>query len=383
MHLSYTRGLPFLEIWNVSHSYGRKPALKDVSLEVKQSEVLALLGPSGSGKSTLLAIIAGIVKPDGGKVVLDGRNLLDLPPASRGLGMVFQDFALWPHMTVAQNVAFPLRARRRSPGEVKMRVEEALKRVDLHGFEGRRPQELSGGQQQRVALARAIVAQTQLLLLDEPLAALDPATRSAVRSELAEILRKLRLTTIIVTHDREEAFELADRIAVLVEGKVQQHATPEETYERPTNLTVARFMGTNVLSVHIFNDGSAALSNNARARLKLNSFGREGPAHLAIVPEQTRVTSNFTGATNVLSAHLLGAQYRGGEYRIRLRIGDHETGQIIEARSKEKPREDRLLVQMPAEAIHVIQDIPIIPSVSATTDTVTGSTLLKVAGKIA
>jgi ABC-type Fe3+/spermidine/putrescine transport system ATPase subunit len=383
MNFSYTRGAPFLEIGNVSHSYGHKAALKDVSLEVKQSEVLALLGPSGSGKSTLLAIIAGIVKPSSGKVVLDGRNLLNLPPASRRLGMVFQDFALWPHMTVAQNVAFPLHARRCPPDEVKMRVEETLRRVDLQGFEGRRPHELSGGQQQRVALARAIVAQTQLLLLDEPLSALDPATQSIVRSELAEILRKLQLTTIIVTHDREEAFELANRIAVLVEGRVQQHATPEETYERPANLTVARFMGTNVLSVHVLKDGSAVLRNNAHARLKLNSSACEGAAHLVIVPEQTRVTGNFTGATNVLSAHLVGIQYRGGEYRIRLRVGDHETAQIIEARSKEKPREDRLLVQMPAEAIHVIHDVPIVPLVRTATETVTRSRLIKVAEKIA
>lgn len=374
----------FLEIGQVSHSYARKPALKDVSLEVKQGEVLALLGPSGSGKSTLLAVIAGIVKPDSGHVVLNGRNLLALPPASRELGMVFQDFALWPHMTVEKNVAFPLRARRCSGDEVKMRVDQALKRVELQGFEGRRPHELSGGQQQRVALARAIVAQAQLLLLDEPLSALDPATRSIVRRELGEILRKLKLTTIIVTHDREEAFELADRIAVLVEGKVQQHATPEETYERPANLTVARFMGANVLPVHVFEDGSAIVHNNAQARLKLNSFVREGPAHVAIVPEQTRVGANFSGASNVFSAHLVAAQYRGGEYRIRLRVGEHETAEIIEARSKEKPRENQLLVQMPAEAIHVIQDVvSLMPSAIATPETVTRNKLFKVAEKIA
>ena len=164
---------------------------------------MALLGPSGSGKSTLLAAIAGIVKPHAGEILVDGRNLLDLPTEARGLGMVFQDYALWPHMTVAQNVAFPLRARKYPSRAISDRVDGALKRVGLQGFELRRPHQLSGGQQQRVALARAIAAETQLLLLDEPLSALDPATRSSVRGELAEILRKLDLTTIIVTHDRE------------------------------------------------------------------------------------------------------------------------------------------------------------------------------------
>src|SRR4029077_8806315 len=149
----------FLEINNVSHFYGQKAALRNVSLDAQQSEVLALLGPSGSGKSTLRAVIAGIVKPTEGEILVDGRNLLDLPPESRGLGMVFQDFALWPHMTVAQNVAFPLRVRKRPPTEVANRAEQALARVGLSGFAARRPHELSGGQQQRVALARAVVAE--------------------------------------------------------------------------------------------------------------------------------------------------------------------------------------------------------------------------------
>ena len=174
MNASRPCGGSFLEIKNVSHFYGQKAALKWVSLEVKQGEILALLGPSGSGKSTLLSVIAGIVKPKEGKLLLDGRDLLQLPPEARGLGMVFQDFALWPHMTVAQNVAFPLRVRKYSKSETNRRTELALKRVDLEGFEGRRPHEISGGQQQRVALARAVVAETRLLLLDEPLSALDP-----------------------------------------------------------------------------------------------------------------------------------------------------------------------------------------------------------------
>jgi ABC-type Fe3+/spermidine/putrescine transport system ATPase subunit len=345
---------PCLEIKGVCHDYGQKAALRHVSLGAQQSEVLALLGPSGSGKSTLLAVIAGIVKPSQGKVLLHGGDLLDLSPESRGLGMVFQDFALWPHMTVSQNVAFPLRARGIAPSEIANRTESALMRVGLQGFEGRRPHQLSGGQQQRVALARAVVAEPQLLLLDEPLSALDPATRASVRSELAEILQRLNITTIIVTHDREEAFELADRIAVLVDGQIQQHATPEEVYERPANLTVARFMGINLLSARLPGDGGVNLDNVAAVRLRLPRSADQGPVHLAIVPEQTRVVENHAGLNIVLPGKLIRSQYRGGEYRIKVRLGNPHAGQIVEARSKDAPREDRLFIHLPEEAIHVI-----------------------------
>jgi ABC-type Fe3+/spermidine/putrescine transport system ATPase subunit len=347
---------PFLEIKNVSHFYGHKPALRNVSLNAQKSEVLALLGPSGSGKSTLLAAIAGIVKPNEGKIFLGGRNLLDFPPESRGLGMVFQDFALWPHMTVAQNVAFPLLVRKLAASEIAERTETALARVGLSGFAGRRPHQLSGGQQQRVALARAVIAETQLLLLDEPLSALDPATRSSVRSELADVLRKLALTTIIVTHDREEAFEIADRLAVLVDGQIQQHSKPEEAYERPVNLTVARFMGANVLSVRAHGDGSAELNDSGAQRLELPRIVREGPAHAVIVPEQVHIAEYQPGMKNLLQGLLIRCQYRGGEYRLRIRLGDLQTGQFIQARSKHAPREENLLIQLPVEALHVIED---------------------------
>jgi putative spermidine/putrescine transport system ATP-binding protein len=358
MEALQTRGPSFFEIRNLSHSYGPKAALQDVCLEAQKSEVLALLGPSGSGKSTLLAVIAGIVKSSKGQIMLDGRDLLNLPPETRGLGMVFQDFALWPHMTVIDNVGFPLRVRKIPPGETQRRAEEALQRVGLKGFESRRPHQLSGGQQQRVALARAVVAETQLLLLDEPLSALDPATRSSVRSELRDILRTLDLTTVIVTHDREEAFELADRIAVLVDGKIQQHAKPEEVYEHPRNPTVANFMGLNLLAAHILTDGSAALNDEAHSRLKLPRAFTEGPAQLSIVPEKTLVVEDPSGEANVVQAQLLRKLYRGGEYRLQVRIGEQETAQLIEARSKVNPRGDRLFVHLPIEAIHVLQEFP-------------------------
>jgi len=359
MNPSHSGRSSFLEIANVSHSYGGKPALNDASLEVKQSEVLALLGPSGSGKSTLLAVIAGIVRPKSGTVVLGGRDLLSLPPVSRGLGMVFQDFALWPHMTVAQNVGFPLHARRRSPDEVRGRVEEALRRVDLQGFGDRRPHQLSGGQQQRVALARAIVAETRLLLLDEPLSALDPATRSSVRAELADILRRLNLTTIIVTHDREEAFELADRVAVLVDGVIQQNGRPAEVYERPANLTVARFMGVNVLPIEILREREAQLRAGGPSRLELPYRARDGAAHLVIAPERTRISKTHSESKNVVQGRLLRSEYLGGEYRLHVRIGDINKGPIIEARSNESPSGETISLCLPVGAIHVLHEDPL------------------------
>lgn len=345
----------YLEISKISHAYGAKAALRNVSFGAERREVLALLGPSGSGKSTLLSIIAGIIRPSAGEIYLEGRNLLELPPEARGLGMVFQDFALWPHMTVAQNIAFPLRARRFLPSEIIGRVQNALARVGLEGFEDRRPHQLSGGQQQRVALARAVIAETRLLLLDEPLSALDPATRSVVRGELAAILRKLNLTTIIVTHDREEAFELADRIAVLVDGKIQQHALPEDVYERPANATVARFMGANLLSVRVLGDGSAALEEGSSGRLTFSVPLRPGEAQIAIVPEQVRVAEYLEGMPNVVAGRLVRSQYRGGEYRLLVRLGNPASGQIVEARSKHAPRDRALFIHLPVEAIHILQ----------------------------
>jgi ABC-type Fe3+/spermidine/putrescine transport system ATPase subunit len=343
-----------LEIAGVWHYYGDKAALKDVWLDARRSEVLALLGPSGSGKSTLLAAIAGMIKPSGGEIRLRGRNLVGLEPDARGLGMVFQDYALWPHMTVLQNIAFPLRARRLPATEVATRAQNALIRVGLDGFGARRPHQLSGGQQQRVALARAVVAEPQLLLLDEPLSALDPATRATVRGELSGLLRKLGLTSIIVTHEREEAFELADRVAVLVDGQIQQHGSPQEIYERPANLAVACFMGVNLLSVVVDGDGRAALRNNPYGSIDIRPAAAQGAAEIAIVPERTRVVDHRSVSNNVFEAELLRSQYRGGEYRLQVRLGSRESGQTIEARAQEQPRGQRVFVHLPVDALHMI-----------------------------
>jgi ABC-type Fe3+/spermidine/putrescine transport system ATPase subunit len=345
----------YLEIRSLSHRYGQRIALRNVSLEAKKSEILALIGPSGSGKSTLLAAIAGILRPDAGEVLVGDRNILRLPPEARGLGMVFQDYALWPHMTVGQNVAFPLQARRYQSREIGRRVEQALQRVGLGGFERRRPQELSGGQQQRVALARAVVAETHLLLLDEPLSALDPATRAAVRGELGDILRRLNITTVFVTHDREEAFELADRVAVLVDGRVQQQAQPHEVYERPANLTVARFMGVNSLRALALGDGLVQIDGRLLP-LKLPSGATQGPVNLTIVPERTWLSNGAAKSNNVVTGRLIKSQYRGGEYLAQVDIGSHDEPQVIVARSNEAPKGPTVSIDLPVEALHVLSD---------------------------
>jgi iron(III) transport system ATP-binding protein len=239
---------PGLVIEDLNVSFGDTPVLKGVNLKIEQGEFFAFLGPSGSGKSTLLRAIAGFGPPPTGRILIDGRDIADQPPWKRDVGMVFQSYALWPHMTVRRNVAFGLEERRLPKREIHERVDRALERVGLLDLAERRPSQLSGGQQQRVALARTVVVEPKVLLLDEPLSNLDANLRIQMRREIRELQQKLGLTTIFVTHDQEEANTTSDRMAVLDQGVVQQVGSPMALYDRPANLFVARFLGaTNVL----------------------------------------------------------------------------------------------------------------------------------------
>ena len=222
-----------------------RPVLDGLTLAVDRGEVVALLGPSGSGKTTALRLIAGFETPDagGGRVLVEGQDVTGLPPARRNFGMVFQHYALFPHLTVGENVAFGLGGRRLDRGQVRSRVAAALALVDLPGFERRRVGEISGGQQQRVALARALAPEPRVLLLDEPLSNLDPALRERTRRELRRAIRRVGITTLLVTHEQEEAFHLGDRVAVLEGGVLHQAGTPEELYDRPATRFVATFVG--------------------------------------------------------------------------------------------------------------------------------------------
>lgn len=232
-----------LSIRGMYKSFGDGDILKGVSLEIASGELFFILGPSGCGKSTLLRIIAGLERADRGTVEMDGRLLDPVPPNQRGIGMVFQNYALWPHMTVQRNVSFGLEVQRLPRSEIRRRTSEALELVRLAEFEHRYPHELSGGQQQRVALARAIVIQPKLILLDEPLSNLDARLRDEIRSELSALHKRLKVTMVYVTHDQEDALVLAHRIAILNRGKVEQLGTPRELYERPVSSFVAQFLG--------------------------------------------------------------------------------------------------------------------------------------------
>lgn len=232
-----------IRVTQLSKQYGTFHALKNVSMDVKPGSLSAVLGPSGSGKTTMLSAVAGIILPSSGSIEIAGRDVTLAPAAKRNVGLVFQSYALFPHLSVFENVAFPLRVRGRPSEEVKSLVGKALERVRLGGMALRKPSQLSGGQQQRVAIARAIVFEPSVLLLDEPLAALDRKLREEVRMELRELQRELGITTLLVTHDQDEALSMADEVIIMAEGRIQQVDTPEEAYRRPSNEFVANFLG--------------------------------------------------------------------------------------------------------------------------------------------
>jgi len=227
----------------VSRRFGDFVALDDVSLEIPSGSLTALLGPSGSGKSTLLRVIAGLERPDAGTVVIDGRDATALPPQRRGVGFVFQHYAAFKHMTVRENVAFGLKVRRRPKAEIRRRVDELLELVQLPGLADRYPAQLSGGQRQRMALARALAVEPQVLLLDEPFGALDARVRKELRAWLRRLHDEVHVTTVFVTHDQEEAMEVADRIVVMNHGHVEQVGDPRTLYEHPANAFVMSFVG--------------------------------------------------------------------------------------------------------------------------------------------
>ncbi|OZI40002.1 polyamine ABC transporter ATP-binding protein [Bordetella genomosp. 5] len=273
---------------NIRLSYGKNEVLKDVNIDIEPGEFFALLGPSGSGKSTLLRLIAGFNQHSHGELLIDGRDVSGTPPWKRNIGMVFQNYALWPHMTVWDNVAFGLVERKLPREEIRAKVQAALDLVGLSAFGKRRPNQLSGGQQQRVALARTIVIEPQVLLLDEPLSNLDKKLRVQMRQDLLSLQRRLGITTIFVTHDQEEAMTTADRMAVLDHGVVQQIGSPTTLFDYPVNRFVANFVGTmNVLE--------GAVRERGRGGVLLSVEG-VGELHLPVageIPDAPRLAASF------------------------------------------------------------------------------------------
>lgn len=240
-----------LSVVEVSKYYGAFKALTDINLVCKSGEFVSILGSSGSGKTTLLKVIAGFERISDGKIFINGKDVAAVPCFKRNIGMLFQNYALFPHLTVAENIAYPLKLRKLKKEEISKRVKEMIALIKLTGLEDRYPRQLSGGQQQRVALARAIIYNPPLLLLDEPLGALDKNLRHDMQFEIKRITHSLGMTTISVTHDQEEAFSMSDKICIVSEGKIQQFDTPERIYEKPANRFVAEFMGTtNIIPLH-------------------------------------------------------------------------------------------------------------------------------------
>ena len=297
--------MSFLVLDGLSKRYGAALAVDNLSLSIEKGEFLSLLGPSGCGKTTTLQMIAGFVEPTAGAITLDGADLLAVKPAKRGLGIVFQSYALFPHMTVGANVAFGLEMRGVSRAERERRVAEALDLVGLAGFADRFPRSLSGGQQQRVALARALVIRPQVLLLDEPLSNLDAKLREDMQVELRQIQRTIGITTILVTHDQAEAMALSDRVVIMNEGRVEQIASPDRAYEAPASRFVATFLGkSNVLMGRIAEGRLAIGEETWPSPFRLES----GSVAVTVRPEKIAFAEN--GLKGIVRNRLfLGSQW--------------------------------------------------------------------------
>jgi ABC-type Fe3+/spermidine/putrescine transport system ATPase subunit len=309
--------MPLLEVRQLRKSYPDGWTLHDVSFGVEQGENLCLLGPSGCGKTTLLRLIAGLETPDNGQVLVDGQDVTQAPPHLRGFGLMFQEYALFPHKDVFGNVAFGLQMQRQRRQAVAARVAEVLALVGLAGFEHRDVNQLSGGERQRVALARSLAPQPCLLMLDEPLGALDRALRERLMDELPGILRRAGATAVTVTHDQEEAFAIADRVVLIQAGRVVQVGTPEEVYRQPASAWVARFLGlTNVLAARVVEPGRV---ETAIGVLEVGDWGLEigsWPVQVLIRPEAARLDG---GGPNVVRGVVTERSFRGERYRLGVR----------------------------------------------------------------
>ncbi len=347
-----------LTVSGVHKRLGGNPVLKGVSLELGANEVVALLGPSGSGKTTLLRAIAGLELPDAGRIVLgdevlfDGERGVEIQAERRHLGLVFQSYALWPHRTVFENVAYGLKLRRVSAGEIRARVLSTLEQLGLGGLADRHPHQLSGGQQQRVALARAIVYGPRVLLLDEPLSNLDAKLREEARAWLRELIEKLGISAVVVTHDQVEALALADRILLLDQGRIVQEGPPEQIYGEPASVFAAEFMGANNRL-----SGTVAEVRGQMVRVAGPSWELWGQLRADLVPgqpataiiriEKTRVQR--APAENALAAKLDTALFLGERWDYVFTVGD----QRVRAWGASAPRADQHWVEFPPQAVWV------------------------------
>ncbi|GAB4533660.1 MAG: ABC transporter ATP-binding protein [Anaerolineales bacterium] len=343
-----------LILTDIHKTFDNTDALRGVTFDLPEGQVGALLGPSGGGKSTLLEIIAGLQAPDSGDVRWGGRSLLGIPPHRRGVGMVFQDYALFPHRNVFENVAFGLRMARLPQDEIRRRVHEALDLVGLRGFERRSVTTLSGGEQQRVALARALAPRPSLLLLDEPLGALDRALRERLMVDLGRILRELHQTALYVTHDQEEAFSLADRVILLRAGRVEQQGTPRALYGAPATEFVARFLGLeNIFEGYLDPQGGRLQTPFGVWPFPLEAAPAVGRVRFLLRPDGFTLTP--LGAAS-LQGTVRSVSFRGARQRLHLQIGEAVIQADFRARQALPGAGEMLTLWFePAHAVQVLE----------------------------
>ena len=350
-----------LEINNLTRTFGAFTATDNISLQIEDGEFLVLLGPSGCGKTTLLRMIAGLLEPTSGSIVVDGRDITALPARKRDLAMVFQSYALYPHLTVAKNLAFPLKVRGMSKTEIAQRVQHAAETVEIAHLLDRKPKELSGGQRQRVAVARALVREPQAFLMDEPLSNLDAKLRTATRRELAALHRRLGATFIYVTHDQVEAMTMATKIALLNAGKVEQYGTPKELYDTPSSVFAAGFLGSpamNLLdatltatagSISVFAQGVEAVLWAGDTPDREIVLGVR-PEHLTIFPTGSHHAVPTSGAAMRGTVELI--ENLGREQLVHCRVGENR---VVVACAREEAHEvgEPVVIAAEAERVHL------------------------------
>lgn len=360
-----------LELENVARSFGGQNALKDLSLSIRSGEFIALLGPSGCGKSTALNCLAGLLPLTGGRILMDGQQIDQLPPEKRGFGMVFQNYALFPHLSVERNIAFGLEMRNIPKAEIKKRVAEAIDLVQLGPHASKLPGQMSGGQQQRVAIARAVVLRPPLVLMDEPLSNLDAKLRLEMRTEIRRLHQSLGLTTLYVTHDQEEALSLADRLVVLRLGEVQQVGTPQELHEHPVNWHVADFMGYRNLMEGVVERGHGSNVTVSVLGTTVNGSTRDllhagDHVKVALRPEDFDIAPAGTATAGLASieATVEVVEYQGREFAIEVRANNGQALHVRTSKYVEPGRrvtltasQDRVLV-FPATLSPVSQSAP-------------------------
>ncbi|WP_036231161.1 putative 2-aminoethylphosphonate ABC transporter ATP-binding protein [Marinobacterium jannaschii] len=350
----------YLSIKNVSKSFGDFTALSNISLDIREGEFVCFLGPSGCGKTTLLRAVAGLDLQTEGEIHQAGEDVSWLTPDQRDFGIVFQSYALFPNLTVAENIAYGLKNRKTSRSKLNARVEELLEMIGLPESGVKYPSQLSGGQQQRVALARAIATSPGLLLLDEPLSALDALVRVHLRSEIKELQRKLGVTTIMVTHDQEEALAMADKIVVMNHGVIEQIGTPEEIYSRPKTAFVASFIGQmNFLSSRMLDDGKVQVGGQLLDCEHDKLFQPDNDMQLAIRPEDIRVRYNGD-ATNTMPADVRHVEFLGSFVRSELDVDGIMEPVIAEfsmndVRDLQIAKGSRLMLDLPSSRIHLFE----------------------------